>query len=245
MLDCGNGAILSLVTASRWHVSPVVDVSAYAFSWVFILIPLAYFSSREHQVVMLLMVVGLTFAHRHYTLPYVYLDREIFDTHPKRFMWFPLLMLIGFLASPALWNTRGRIVVAAGRFRRGRLERLARVHAEIRPAASVRREERQFDRKPTVGRPGPAFLLGAALPRVARTVISRPDRECVSHRSRYCAYRWSTRWLERFRFCSFLPLLAWSRVSASSCTTSRRPSVFAMPRGSRWRSARRFCPHRF
>lgn len=62
---------------------------------------------------MLLVVVGLTFAHRHYTLPYVYLDREIFDTHPKRFTWFPLLMVLGFLASPALWNTRGRIVVAA------------------------------------------------------------------------------------------------------------------------------------
>ena len=99
--------------ASRWHVSPVVDVSAYAFSWLFILLPLTYFSSREHQIVMLLVVVGLTFAHRHYTLPYVYLDREIFDTHPKRFTWFPLAMLIGFLASPALWNTRARIVVAA------------------------------------------------------------------------------------------------------------------------------------
>ncbi len=63
--------------------SPVVDVSAYAFSWLFILLPLTYFSSREHQIVMLLIVVGLTFAHRHYTLPYVYLDREIFDTHPN------------------------------------------------------------------------------------------------------------------------------------------------------------------
>ena len=93
--------------------SPVVDVSAYAFSWLFILLPLTYFSTREHQILMLLTVVGLTFAHRHYTLPYVYLDREIFDTHPKRFTWFPLLMLVGFLASPALWNTRARIVVAA------------------------------------------------------------------------------------------------------------------------------------
>jgi len=101
------------VTASRWHVSPAVDVSAYALSWLFILLPLTYFSSHEHQVVMLLIVVGLTFAHRHYTLPYVYLDREIFDTHPKRFTWFPLVMLIGFLASPAVWNTRARIVVAA------------------------------------------------------------------------------------------------------------------------------------
>lgn len=93
--------------------SPVVDVSAYAFSWLFILLPLTYLSSREHQVAVLLVVVGLTFAHRHYTLPYVYLDREIFDTHPRRFVWFPLLMLVGFLASPALWNTPARIVVAA------------------------------------------------------------------------------------------------------------------------------------
>jgi hypothetical protein len=94
-------------------VSPAVDVSAYAFSWLFLLLPLAYFSSRDQQVVMLLIVVGLTFAHRHYTLPYVYLDREIFETHPRRFVWFPTLMVVGFLASPALWNTRARIVVAA------------------------------------------------------------------------------------------------------------------------------------
>lgn len=103
----------------HWHVSAAVDLTAYAFSWVFVLVPLSLFSAREHQVAMLLLVVGLTFAHRHYTLPYVYLDREIFERHPKRFTWFPFVAFVGFLVSPALWNTKGRLVVAAVVFAAG------------------------------------------------------------------------------------------------------------------------------
>ena len=61
---------------------------------------------------MLLLVVGLTFAHRHFTLPYVYLDREIFDAHPRRFTWFPLVMFAGFLVSPVLWESSARWLVA-------------------------------------------------------------------------------------------------------------------------------------
>lgn len=96
----------------RWHVSPGVDLLAYAFGWAFILVPLELLRGRSAQTAMLLLVIGLTFAHRHYTLPYVYLDREVFRLHPWRFVLFPALMFLGFLASPALWNTRWRSLVA-------------------------------------------------------------------------------------------------------------------------------------
>ena len=92
---------------------PLVDVLAYGFSWLLVLVPLELFASRNAQVAMLLLVVGLTFAHRHYTLPYVYLDREVFETHPRRFTWFPLLMLAGFAASPFLWKSGARFLVAS------------------------------------------------------------------------------------------------------------------------------------
>jgi len=104
--------MLSSVTASRWHVSPLVDVLAYALSWLLILVPLEIFSSRDEQVALLLVIVGLTFTHRHYTLPYVYLDRQIFETYPRRFTWFPILMMVGFLLSPFVWRTDARLLVA-------------------------------------------------------------------------------------------------------------------------------------
>lgn len=96
----------------RWHVSPGVDLTAYAFSWAFVLAPLTLVTQHNHQVALFLLVVGLTFAHRHYTIPYVYLDREVFDRHPGRFTWFPAVMFVGFLATPFLWNTRARLFVA-------------------------------------------------------------------------------------------------------------------------------------
>jgi len=108
---CSNGYAHE-VTANRWHVSRTVDLTAYAFSWLIILVPLELLTHRDQQVVMLLLVVGLTFAHRHFALPYVYLDREIFDAHPRRFTWFPLAMFAGFLVSPVLWASSGRWLVA-------------------------------------------------------------------------------------------------------------------------------------
>jgi hypothetical protein len=81
--------------------------------------PLTFFRRPEQQAVMLLVVVGLTFAHRHYTLPYVYMDREIFDRHPRRFSVFPAAMFVGFLASPFLWQTSARILVAGVVFAAG------------------------------------------------------------------------------------------------------------------------------
>jgi hypothetical protein len=100
-------------TSASWHVSPSVDLTAYAFSWALVLVPLTLLADRTAQIALLLLVVGLTFAHRHYTLPYVYLDRQTFEMYPARFTWFPLVMLVGFTLSPLLWTTSARIVVAA------------------------------------------------------------------------------------------------------------------------------------
>ena len=99
--------------------SPGVDLTAYAFSWLVILVPLTLFTSRPAQAAMFLLVIGLTFAHRHYTLPYVYLDRAIFAQFPKRFTWFPLVMLVGFVSAPFLWQTKARVVVAVVVFAAG------------------------------------------------------------------------------------------------------------------------------
>jgi len=89
-----------------------VDLSAYAFSWLFILVPLELLTAPRHQIVMLLAVVGLTFVHRHYALPYVYLDRETFAAHPKRFVWFPVVLFALFVSFPFLWRSPARLVVA-------------------------------------------------------------------------------------------------------------------------------------
>ena len=96
----------------RWHVGPGTDLSAYAFSWAFVLAPLTLLTEPYQRATLFLVVVGLTFAHRHYTLPYVYMDREIFDRHPRRFTLFPAVMALGFVATPFLWNTAARPLVA-------------------------------------------------------------------------------------------------------------------------------------
>ncbi len=106
-------------TPPHWHISPSIDCLAYAFSWVLILVPLTLLRRPEQQAVMFLVVVGLTFAHRHYTIPYVYLDREVFDRHPRRFTLFPSVMFVGFLATPFLWQTRAQILVAGVVFAAG------------------------------------------------------------------------------------------------------------------------------
>ena len=41
---------------NRWHVGPIVDTLAYAFSWALILVPLELLSGREAQLTMFLLV---------------------------------------------------------------------------------------------------------------------------------------------------------------------------------------------
>lgn len=89
---------------SKWHVAPGIDVFAYAFSWLPLLLPIFFLGDR-HQVdylVFYLIVLGITDVHRHYGLPYVYLDKQVFERHPVRFTAFPALLFLGFLGAPFL-----------------------------------------------------------------------------------------------------------------------------------------------
>src|SRR5689334_22625147 len=73
-----------------WHVSPVVDMAAYHFSWLWILVPLALSGDKHPKDYLGLFAVGMTLSlvHRYYTLPYVYLDKQVFSQHVTRFTLF-------------------------------------------------------------------------------------------------------------------------------------------------------------
>ena len=87
-----------------WHVSPAIDMAAYHFSWLWVLLPLT-FAGPEYPVDYLpcyVFVVAVGFVHRHYTLGYAYLDGEVFSRHRKRFIYTPLILGAAFLATPFL-----------------------------------------------------------------------------------------------------------------------------------------------
>jgi hypothetical protein len=87
-----------------WHVGPFVDMAAYHFSWLWLLLPLLACGDRHpgdyFAGFAALMIVN--FVHRHFTLPIVYLDREVFARHPLRFTLAPLALGAALLATPAL-----------------------------------------------------------------------------------------------------------------------------------------------
>jgi hypothetical protein len=60
-----------------------------------------------------LVVLAFTDVHRHYGLPYVYLDSQVFRRHPLRFTLFPLVMLLLFAGSPFFSRSRMRLDAAA------------------------------------------------------------------------------------------------------------------------------------
>jgi len=87
-----------------WHVSPAIDMAAYHFSWLWILLPLIVAGPKYPIDYLPYYVIVLTFGfvHRHYTLGYAYLDGEIFARHRRRFICAPLLLGAAFLATPML-----------------------------------------------------------------------------------------------------------------------------------------------
>jgi hypothetical protein len=89
-----------------WHVSPFVDLAAYHFSWLFILVPLALSGDVHPKDYLGLWALGMTlsFLHRHFTMPYVYLDKEVYRQHVTRFSLFAGLMMIAFVASAFLFK---------------------------------------------------------------------------------------------------------------------------------------------
>ncbi len=87
-----------------WHVSPAIDMAAYHFSWLWVLVPLLFAGPNypDDYVPLYFAVLTFGFVHRHYTLGYVYLDPEIFARHRSRFVWVPLILGAGLVATPYL-----------------------------------------------------------------------------------------------------------------------------------------------
>ena len=87
----------------QWHLSPLIDLSAYSLSWAWVLIPLLLLGpARADYLLIYIFTIGLTDLHRHFGLPYVYFDAQVRDRYPARFWLFPLLLLVAFVASPYL-----------------------------------------------------------------------------------------------------------------------------------------------
>ncbi len=88
-------------SVSRWHVAPVIDIAAYAFSWVWVLVPLALMGdAKVDYLAMFILIMVTTDLHRHFGLPYVYLDKEVRSRFPLRFVAVPVVMLLAWAASP-------------------------------------------------------------------------------------------------------------------------------------------------
>jgi hypothetical protein len=87
-----------------WHISPAIDMAAYHFSWAWILLPLLFAGPDPYTdyPYLFALMMGLTFAHRHYGMPYAYLDAAVFQTYRKRLIRFPILCLGLFAATPLL-----------------------------------------------------------------------------------------------------------------------------------------------
>lgn len=89
------------VAVTRWHVGPVVDVAAYAFSWVWILIPLAMMGDAKADYLgVFIGVLIITDLHRHIGLPYVYLDSQVRSRHAVRFFVLPAVMFVLWFGAP-------------------------------------------------------------------------------------------------------------------------------------------------
>lgn len=103
--------------APGWHVSAPVDLLAYHFSWLWILVPLAFAGDVHPTDYMGLWAFGMTaaFLHRHFTMPYVYLDAAVFSQHVLRFTLFPAILMAGFLGSVFLyvWTSPPRFFIPA------------------------------------------------------------------------------------------------------------------------------------
>jgi len=97
----------------RWHVSPLIDLSAYSLGWLWVLVPLLLLGpTRADYIVLYLLVIAATDLHRHFGLPYVYFDRQVRERYPARFWLFPALMLLAFAASPWLAHAHWQLDAA-------------------------------------------------------------------------------------------------------------------------------------
>ena len=97
---------------NRWHVSARVDLAAYAFSWVWVFVPLMFVTGIRPNidyVWLFVITIVVTDIHRHAAIPYVYGDSQVFRQHPVRFVVFPLAMLAAFFGALYLLGSKTRI----------------------------------------------------------------------------------------------------------------------------------------
>jgi hypothetical protein len=109
------------VSSPVWHISPVIDVVAYHFSWVWILVPMTVASMLWRDPAypgvdlnLYALVIGLNLAHRHFGLPYAYFDDEVFRAHRRQLTWFPLVCIVLLAATPALLDPESTGSIGAG-----------------------------------------------------------------------------------------------------------------------------------
>lgn len=85
-----------------WQVAPWVDAPAYALSWLWVLVPLVLAGpvhpTDYYAIFALVMTVNTL--HRHFGVPLIYLDREVYQRHVTRFSVVPALMGIAVVAMP-------------------------------------------------------------------------------------------------------------------------------------------------
>jgi len=88
---------------AHWHVAPWIDSAGYGWSWLWLLVPLlAVGSERGDYLAGYILVLVLSDVHRHYGLPYVYLDGAVRRRYPIRFGLFAAVLLGAFVVTP-LW----------------------------------------------------------------------------------------------------------------------------------------------
>ncbi|MEM6992949.1 MAG: hypothetical protein AAF721_20705, partial [Myxococcota bacterium] len=72
-----------------------------AFSWVWVLVPLALMGDTKAEYLgAFILIMVTTDLHRHFGLPYVYLDAEVRSRFRLRFLVFPVAMLLVWAGSP-------------------------------------------------------------------------------------------------------------------------------------------------
>ncbi len=96
-----------------WHTSPAIDMAAYHFSWVWLLIPFLFGNSDDLAFYVYAVMMGANLAHRHYGLPYAYLDDGVFSRFKTQLTWFPLLCILLLAATPLLLIRHGSFLSKA------------------------------------------------------------------------------------------------------------------------------------
>ena len=113
--------IAARAPATRWHVSPAVDLLGYAFSWLPLALPFWWVvgasvgsidASRNLAAPFIVIGVVLIDVHRHFTFPYVYLNRALRQAFPVRFWLLPVLSLALLTQLPYLASSSKKLYAA-------------------------------------------------------------------------------------------------------------------------------------